>query len=138
MQTQLLASTTAFALLLLLCWRQSIPPDFNRQGKLTEPQGNPVPTGDYLLTFLIAVAAEDGRNPLQPHIFDSAIAPSYDNKIPVVQGYFNVMLCPVDDRCLSIAAAFNRASRLVAAAIGSNIPTARRKQIPGASFSFSN
>lgn len=85
----------------------SIPPFINYQGKLTDAEGAPLPTADYALTFRIFDAATGGTGVWGPQMFDGVTAQGHGAKVPVVQGFFNVILGPVDTSGRSILDAFS-------------------------------
>src|SRR5690349_13640213 len=89
-----------FAISLLLAAAQapaqSVPGFMNFQGQLMGASGNPLATGDYELTFRILDAAEGGSVVWGPQVLDGAGSVGHGPKIPVVQGYFNVILGPQD------------------------------------------
>src|ERR1043166_1876868 len=76
---------------------QSVPALINYQGRLSNADGSPLPTGDYQLTFSIYDSATNtSTNGLiwGPQVFDGTNGLGHASKIPVAQGYFNVMLGP--------------------------------------------
>ncbi len=88
------------------------------------------------LTFNIYDAATGGTRVWEHQIFDSPPTQGHGPKIPVVQGYFNVMLGPVDKTSRSLAGAFSASPRYVEIKVGSNNPIAPRQQILTATFAF--
>ena len=66
---------------------QSVPPLVNYQGRLSNPDGSPLPTADYTLTFNLYDAATNGTLVWGPQVFDGTAAQGHGAKIPVVQGY---------------------------------------------------
>src|ERR1041384_5477132 len=74
---------------------QSVPALINYQGRLSNPDGSPLATSDYQLTFNIYDSSNiSGGLVWGPQIFDGQSAQGHGSRIPVVQGYFNVMLGP--------------------------------------------
>ena len=108
---------------------QSVPPLVNYQGRLANPDGSALPTADYQLAFKIYDAATNGALVWGPQIFDGTVAQGHAARIPVVQGYFNCMLGPVDTNGISLANAFNASNRFVEITITNHAPVAPRQQI---------
>ena len=71
---------------------QTVPTLVNYQGRLANPDGSPLPTADYTLTFNLF----NGARVWGPQVFDAAVTTGQGARIPVVQGWFNVMLGPAD------------------------------------------
>lgn len=119
-------------------WAQSVPSLVNYQGRLANPDGSPLPTADYMLTFNLYDAATNGALVWGPQVFDGAVAAGHGARIPVVQGYFNVMLGPVDasGSPRPLADAFNGASRYVEVTVSNRPPIAPRQQILTTPFAF--
>ena len=94
----LLCATLLAALPALPVAAQSVPPLINYQGKLVNSNSIPLPTGDYELRFSIWDAATGGTQVWGPQIFNGQADPGLGlgPKVPVVQGWFNVTLGPVD------------------------------------------
>ncbi len=116
---------------------QTVPPLINYQGRLSDPDGSPLPTADYALTFKIFDAPTNGTLVWGPQIFDGTTGLSgHGSKIPVVQGYFNVMLGPVDVFTNSLLTAFSGSNRFVEITVGTNNPILPRQQILAAPFAF--
>jgi hypothetical protein len=78
-----------------------VPQFLNYQGSLSNENGDPVPTGDYTLSFRIYDAdgkAGGGKLLWGPQIFDGESGRvGHGPKIPVVRGFFNVILGPKDE-----------------------------------------
>ena len=103
-----------FALFALCCGQapaQSVPVLINYQGQLTDANGTNLPTADYILTFNIYDLASGGLPVWGPQVFDGASSLGHGSKIPVVQGYFNVLLGSNDTAGRLLAEAFNGAAR---------------------------
>lgn len=75
---------------------QSVPLLLNYQGKLTDATGAPLATANYTLTFRIYDDALGGTLIWGPQIFDGNAGAGHGPQIPVVNGFFNVVLGPVD------------------------------------------
>jgi hypothetical protein len=115
---------------------QTIPPLVNYQGRLSNPDGSPLPTADYTLTFNLYDAATNGALVWGPQVFDGVAAQGHGARIPVVQSYFNVMLGPVDTADRLLSDAFNAPNRFVEIAVSNRPPIAPRQQILTTPFAF--
>ena len=115
---------------------QSVPPLVNYQGRLSNPDGSPLPTADYTLTFNLYGAATNGALVWGPQVFDGAAAQGHGARIPVVQGYFNVMLGQSDTLGRALSDAFNGSSRYVEVTVSNRPPIAPRQQILTTPFAF--
>ena len=126
-------------LLLLPCApvrAQSVPPLMNFQGQVLAANGSPLATGDYELTFQIFDASEGGTLIWGPQVLDGAGGAGHGPKIPVVQGYFNVMLGPVDTAARPLTGAFLGATRFLEIKVGTNSPISPRQQILSAPYAL--
>jgi microcystin-dependent protein len=108
---------------------QSVPALMNFQGQVLAANGSPLATGDYDLTFQIFDAAEGGTLIWGPQVLDGGGSAGHGPKIPVVQGYFNVMLGPVDTTNRPLSGAFLGATRFLEVKVGTNNPISPRQQI---------
>jgi hypothetical protein len=115
---------------------QSVPGFMNFQGQLMGANGSPLATGDYELTFRIFDAAEGGTLIWGPQVLDSAGSVGHGPKIPVVQGYFNVILGPQDTSSRPLSSAFQGATRFLEIKVGTNNPIAPRQQILSAPYAL--
>jgi len=115
---------------------QSVPALVNYQGRLLNPDGTALATADYQLTFNIYDATNNGNLVWGPQVFDGQAAQGHGLRIPVVQGYFNVMLGPVDTYGASLASAFNATNRFVEITVSNHLPILPRQQILTAPFAF--
>lgn len=98
-----LACAALLTFLALTCGHsQNVPALVNYQGRLANPDGSPLPTADYTLTFNIYDAATNGALVCGPQVFDGFAAQGHGPRIPVVQGYFNVMLGSVKAKTLKL------------------------------------
>jgi hypothetical protein len=122
----------------LLCdsQAQSVPSLVNYQGRLSNQDGSPLATADYQLSFSIYDATNGGNLIWGPQIFDGTNGQGHGLKIPVVQGYFNVMLGPTDTNGTSLASAFTNATSFVQITVGTNQPILPRQQILTAPYAF--
>ena len=74
---------------------QSVPSLINNQGRLSDSNGVALPTTDYQLSFSIWDTNSGGNLVWGPQIFDGVQGTNgHGLKVPVVQGYFNVILGP--------------------------------------------
>ena len=115
---------------------QTVPPLINYQGKLVSSNGLPVSTGDYELRFRIWDAATGGNLVWGPQVFNGQSGPGFGPKVPVVQGWFNVMLGPVDTNGTSIMNAFHGTNRFMEIQLGINAPFSPRQQILSAPYAL--
>lgn len=118
--------TVAVAIALVLIYavsalgQPSVPQLVNYQGKLTDAQGEPLPTAEYTLSFAIysvSVEPVEGEGepvegegePVEgePVVTDTLVwGPQTFDSVPVMRGYFNVILGPQDDTLRDLAAVF--------------------------------
>jgi hypothetical protein len=120
---------------------QSVPALVNYQGRLTDAAGAPLATGDYSLTFRIYGSASGNDLIWGPQVFDGTTGTGKGPKIPVVQGYFNVILGPVDTNTgvsggRKILEAFTGSARFLEITVDTGAPVAPRQQILSAPYAF--
>jgi microcystin-dependent protein len=115
---------------------QTVPSLMNFQGQVLAADGTPLATGDYELTFRVFDAAEGGTLIWGPQVLDGAGGVGHGPKIPVVQGYFNVMLGPVDTAARPLTGAFLAATRFLEIKVGTNSPISPRQQILSAPYAL--
>jgi microcystin-dependent protein len=108
----------------------------NFQGQVLGADGSPLANGDYALTFQIFDAAEGGTLIWGPQALDGAGGVGHGPKIPVVQGYFNVMLGPLDTASRPLTGAFAGATRFLEIKVGTNNPISPRQQILSAPYAL--
>lgn len=132
------SSVAALCLALLVgaAQGQSVPSLINYQGQISNPDGSVPVTADYELSFSIYDSDKRGTLIWGPHKFNGSSGPGLGPKIPVVQGYFNVMLGPVDTTSRSINTAFSNATRYVEIKVGTNAPIAPRQLILSAPYAL--
>ncbi len=106
---------------------QGVPQLINYQGQLLKADGTFMATADYQLTFNVYDQAQGGNMLWGPQVL---------NSIPVVQGYFNVMLGPIDGQRRPVAQAFSGSTAYVEIQVGSNSPISPRQQILSAPYAF--
>ena len=115
---------------------QPVPPLINYQGKLVSSNGLPVSTGDYELRFRLWDAATGGNLIWGPQVFNGQSGPGFGPLVPVVQGWFNVMLGPSDTNGAPIVNAFLSANRFFEIQVGTNLPITPRQQILSAPYAL--
>lgn len=115
---------------------QTVPFLINYQGQISNPNGSVPDTGDYELSFSIYDTDTGGTRIWGPQKFNGGNGPGLGLKIPVVQGYFNVMLGPMDTAGRSISSAFSNPTRYVEIRVGNNSPIAPRQRILSAPFAL--
>ncbi len=111
-----------------------MPPLVNYQGRLANPDGSSFPTADYELRLSIYDAATGGRLVWGPQVFDGAVGVGHGPRVPVLQGFSNLMLGPVDSQGRSILRAFGNSNRFVEIVLGGRAPIQPRQQIPPTPF----
>lgn len=84
----------------------TVPQLVNYQGRLTDINGDPLSTANYTMEFNIYPVKTGGTALWGPLIFDNGTGTGHGNRVPVVQGHFNVFLGPVDTTNRPIATAF--------------------------------
>jgi microcystin-dependent protein len=128
-----------FALFAFLCGQapaQSVPALINYQGQLTDANGTDLATADYTLTFRI-YGSETGTDLIWgPQMFDGAGGQGHGAKVPVVHGFFNVLLGQWDTDGRSLATAFDGTDRYVEVQLGGNTAIKPRQRILTAPFAF--
>ncbi|HWD18529.1 MAG TPA: tail fiber domain-containing protein [Verrucomicrobiae bacterium] len=115
---------------------QSVPALLNYQGRLSNPDGSFLATADYAISIRIYDAPSGGALVWGPQVFDGQVALGHGPVIPVVQGYFNVMLGPQDISGNALAAAFSASNRFVELTISNHAPIAPRQQFLAAPYAF--
>ncbi len=114
---------------------QNVPPLINYQGRLANPDGSPFPTADYELSVSLYDAPVAGRLLWGPQRFDnSAVGPGRGPRIPVVQGYFNLMLGPTDTNGMSLADALTNSACFVEVTVSNRPPILPRQRIISVPF----
>lgn len=84
----------------------SVPPLINYQGRLVGDDGQPLPTADYTISVSIYDAAIGGNLVWGPQVFDGATGVGHGARVPVVKGYFNLIIGPVDVQGRALSDAF--------------------------------
>ena len=117
-------------------WAQGTPQLINYQGQLLGVNGSPLATGDYSVTFNIYDAAESGNLIWGPQVLDGAGGTGHGPRVAVVDGYFNVMLGPVDTGGRTLTGAFTAATRYLEIKVAANDPIRPRQQILSAPYAM--
>lgn len=115
---------------------QSVPPLVNYQGRLANPDGSPFPTADYELRFRIWDASTNGTLIWGPQTFDGEAGQGRGLRIPVVQGFFSVMLGPVDIDGRLLVGAFSSSNRFVEVTVSNRSPIMPRQQFLSVPFAL--
>ncbi|HWD18527.1 MAG TPA: tail fiber domain-containing protein [Verrucomicrobiae bacterium] len=134
-KTALLAGSAA-AWLAGNAFAQTVPPLVNYQGRLSNPDGSPLPAGNYTLSFRIYDAAVGGALVWGPEIFDGQAALGHGAQIPVVDGYFNALLGPTDTAAVSLTNAFAASNRFVELTVADHAAISPRQQFLSAPYAF--
>jgi hypothetical protein len=112
---------------------QTVPPAFNYQGRLTDDQGQPLASGEYMLAFRLWSDATSASTAEPNHLVWGR-----ERVVTVVNGAFNVILddsgTPVSGAVSAeIGAAFAGANRFLGLTItrtlAGTVPVAQRKEI---------
>lgn len=114
-----------------------VPQLINYSGKLSGAEGEPLPTGDYTLSFSIYDHATAGRRVWGPQIFDGNIETmGHSAKMPVVKGLFSAILGPYDIDGDPIAQAFTSSERFIEWTFEDDPPNRPRQQVFSAPFAL--
>ena len=123
----------------------TVPQLIPYSGSLTGPNGHPLPTGDYTLTFRIYghPTSTDVGPVWGPQVFDGETKRGHGDKVPVVKGFFNVILGPVDVHGNPIAKAFRSSDRFssdrfVEVTLEGGPPNLPRHQVLSTPFALSS
>lgn len=112
-----------------LVFAQSVPQLVNYQGKLTDAEGTALPTGDYTITISIFREPAGGTAVWGPHMFDGQAGEGHGARVPIVQGFFNVVLGPKDTAGRDIIAAFATKDAYIEVTVEDGTPITPRQQI---------
>ena len=126
----------------------TVPQLINYQGKLTA-EGQSLPTGDYTLSFSIydkPVGApcsltrepDCARRVWGPQVFDGESGRGHGAQVPVVRGFFNVILGPYDTDGNPIADAFVAPNRFVEVTVAGDEPILPRQQVYSVPFALAS
>ena len=129
----------------------AVPQLINYQGRLTGPDGKLPATGDYTLSVSVyddpvAPACDTHIHPISgdcasriwgPQVFDGKIdMVGHGAQVPVVRGFFNVLLGPYDIDGDPIASAFTESNRFVEVTVGDDAPNLPRHQVFSAPYAL--
>lgn len=118
-------------------YASSVPQLINYQGKLTDDEGQALATAEYSLSFSIYDGPLDGANLVWgAQVFDGADQMGHGALVPVVQGFFNVILGPYDEDGDPIVEAFDRPDRYLEITVGDGSPILPRQQILSAPYAL--
>ena len=134
-----------------------VPQLINYQGKLADAQGQAPETGDYTLSFSIydepflppcssetsregtPKAIDCARRVWGPQVFDGKTdAVGHGLQVPVVRGYFNVILGPYDIRGTPILQGFMSSNRFLEVTVGGGDPVIPRQQVLSTPFALAS
>ena len=103
------------------------PPLINYQGKLTDAEGKPM-AGTHKLSFSIYTEESSGTAVWGPQVF---------NTVPVIDGYFNVILGTTDTKGRSISNAFSTENAYLEITIGDGPALPTRQRVLSTPYAFS-
>ena len=118
----------------------TVPQLIPYSGSLTGPNGQPLPTGDYTLTFRIYndPKSTNVRPVWGPQIFDGQTKPGHGAKVPVVKGHFSAILGPYDVNGAPIAKAFRSSDRYIEVTLDGDDPNLPRHRVLSTPFALSS
>ena len=127
---QIILTVTILLLSSVFAWAEisGVPQLVNYQGKLTDANGDPLSTAEYKLEFNIYDDATGGLIKWGPQTFGS---------VPVVRGYFNVILGPVDTGNRSITNGFSGPDGYLGIKVNDGTEIQPRQQILSAPYAIS-
>lgn len=120
-------------------WSQAltVPPVINYQGKLFDANADPLPTADYTLSFSIYDGPEPDANEIWgPQVFDGEVGVGHGARVPVVRGFFNVILGLHDTLNRPITNSFQQDNRYLEITIGDGPPIYPRQQMLSAPYAL--
>ena len=145
----LIVSTFVFFQTLTVLAQQTVPGQMNYQGRLLDAQGQPLPDGDYTLTFRIydrEQPASDETLVWGPQVFDGMgdTSTGHGPRVSLADGLFNINLGPNDEQDRELHTAFiNDASsessiesRYLEVQVGQDQPIVPRQRILSAPFAY--
>jgi hypothetical protein len=115
---------------------QSVPGLINYQGQVQNPNGSLPPTADYVLSFRIYDAAQGGALVWGPQVYDGKSDVGHGGTVPLVQGFFNVLLGPFDVAGRQLNSAFANSIRYIEVQLGTNPPIVPRQRLLSAPYAF--
>jgi hypothetical protein len=123
----------------LLGWtpvQAQVPGLINYQGQVTDAAGAPLATGTYTMHFRIFSVATGGSAIWGPQSFDGTAGTGKGAQVPVVDGFFNVILGPQDTTARNLTDAFGAADRYLEITVGANPPILPRQRILSAPYAL--
>jgi microcystin-dependent protein len=108
----------------------------NYQGQISNPDGTVPATADYELSISIHDAETGGSLVWGPQKFNGSSGVGLGLKVPVVQGYFNVLLGPVDTLGRSLGTNFTSDTRYIEIKVGTNSPILPRQRVLSAPYAL--
>jgi hypothetical protein len=115
----------------------AVPQLINYQGRLTNASGNPLATADYTLSFSIYDGPNVGATLIWgPQVFDGATGTGHGAMVPVVKGFFNVILGPHDTSSRAVGAAFAAPNRFLEVTVKNGPPILPRQQMLSAPYAL--
>ena len=127
-----------------------VPQLINYQGQVADAEGQPPPTGDYTLSFSIydepfsapcSTPTETGcaRRVWGPQVFDGKTdAVGHGLQVPIVRGYFNVILGPYDIHGMPILQGFTSSKRFLEITVAGDDPVLPRQQVLSTPFALTS
>ena len=127
-----------------------VPQLVNYQGKLADAEGQPPPTRDYTLSFSIyddpaatacssEVKSACARRVWGPQVFDGKTdAVGHGLQVPVVRGFFNVILGPYDIHGTPILQGFTSSNRFLEVTVAGDDPVLPRQQVLSTPFALAS
>ena len=116
---------------------QFVPVLINYQGQLQDSTGSPLPTSDNSLSFRMWDSPVNGSKVWGPQVFDGQTGKQgHGGMVPVVRGYFNVILGPNDETDQSIVNAFEGTNRFVQIDVVGQGSITPRQQILSAPYAL--
>ena len=127
-----------------------VPQLINYQGQVADAEGQPPPTGDYTLSFSIydepfsapcstPTQTDCARRVWGPQVFDGKTdAVGHGLQVPVVRGYFNVILGPYDIHGMPILQGFTSSKRFLEITVAGDDPVLPRQQVLSTPFALAS
>jgi hypothetical protein len=113
-----------------------VPGLINYQGQVTDAAGVPLATGTYTMHFRIFSVATGGTAVWGPQSFDGTAGTGKGAQVPVVDGFFNVILGPQDTTARNLTDAFGAADRYLEITVGANPAILPRQRILSAPYAL--
>lgn len=113
-----------------------VPGLINYQGQILDAGGNALSNGTYKLSVSIFDDAGGNNRVWGPQIFDGQGTTGHGAKVPVLDGFFSILLGPSDTGSRSVTDAFDGGTRFLEITVEANNPMAPRQQIVSAPFAM--